>query len=709
MQNHDRKLIVVIGVLSVIIVIGGVHIAKQPKAGLNLASVTSLSPDGEVPLHTNFTFEFSRPVASANSTLAEVETPPVDFSPPIPGKFRWVAPDRLRFYPEVSLAPSTVYTAAFSPAIAQAQQKTFQTPRFRVNSARLQFAPDSEQRGSARIRGTIQFNYPVDLAALREYLSVVYDDGAEIPYEFKTKGPTAGIVELETVEVERGEADQRIRLRIEKDFKCVDGEIGLEQAYVKPIVLKARPDLVIHNAYVQQAGTGFLVQIEFSAPVDAQMARQYVTLQPYVTHATNEDYRFTTEYHYLQIRGNLTPRDRYGILIKPGLMSIDGAILRREFTQVFAIPDLEPNVRVVGDGLYLPRSGNLNIGIATINLNRVEVEIEKVFANNIVYLASAQNWRRWTNNIGKPVHQEELELESVLNEEVTTPLSLKDYISGVGAKHASPLLGVFKITVRSPHERWRSATQWVMITDMGIMAKRTNDELWVWVNSLASLEPVADAKITLISHNNQTLLTGTTDAEGLVKFEGVSEKIKDFSPFMITAEKGGDLSFVELDRRQIPTGDFNVTGAPYLNQGYEAFLYTDRGVYRPGETANLVALVRGNHAAVPPELPTLLQLLGPDGRIVRELRSQTDSAGACEFNISLETYFKTGGYTARLLVADREIGRGRLLGKRVLRLRGERHDLGQRPTGIRGGWRRRRRFRVTRRWSHPRKPDHQAV
>ena len=61
--------------------------------------------------------------------------------------------------------------------------------------------------------------------------------------------------------------------------------------------------------------------------------------------------------------------------------------------------------------MYLPRDGHLNLGLATVNISSVLIDIEKVYANNIVFLASSQSWSRWTRNLGKSLHSEELRIE----------------------------------------------------------------------------------------------------------------------------------------------------------------------------------------------------------------------------------------------------------------------------------------------------------
>ena len=652
MKLTNRQLLAIIGVLSFIIIAGAIYIGIQNTRELDPVYVETFSPEGQVKPHGNFTVAFSRPVVDNTVINQDLDEIPVKFTPNIPGKFRWIALNTLRFFPIVSLSPSTEYTADVSPTIPSSpnftitgkRKFTFFTERFQVRSSRLAFEYSTKKKSHAKIIGTVEFNYRVSAISLRERLSISHEGGAKIPYHIRTRAPETYIVELETEEVARGDSDQHIHMKIDKGFKPIDGHLGLKKAHITPIVLKRHDDLLITRISPRSSGDGRYIEVQVSSSVDIKDAKPYIVMEPEI------DFRLASRYRYLRILGDFKPADRYTVTVKQGLRSEDNAVLRKEFSTTVAIPNLSPNLRFIGEGRYLPRDGELNLGLATINVNKVQVEIEKVFANNLVHLASAQGWSDYAQNLGESVHREEVEIQSVLNDEVTTPIPLKDYLS---ADH----IGIFKVTARDIDRRWRRATQWVMLTDLGIMAKKSADVLWVWVNSLSSLRPVPNAKIELMSHNNQTLLSGTTDENGWVKFTSIAEKIKDFTPFMVTAAKGSDLAFIQLNQHKLPTTDFDVTGAPYLNRGYEAFIYPDRGVYRPGEVANVVGIVRAANRATPPRFPVMMRVLGPNRRIMREFRAQTDVEGACEFQIALPPYVKTGRYTAKLLVAEQEIGR----------------------------------------------------
>ena len=65
---------------------------------------------------------------------------------------------------------------------------------------------------------------------------------------------------------------------------------------------------------------------------------------------------------------------------------------------------------------------------------------------------------------------------------------------------------------------------------------------------------------------------------------------------MVTAHgPDGDFNFLEIGRAAFDLSDRGVSGRPPPGP-VDAFLYTDRGIYRPGETIELTALVRDDEA-----------------------------------------------------------------------------------------------------------------
>src|SRR6185295_19176065 len=101
-------------------------------------------------------------------------------------------------------------------------------------------------------------------------------------------------------------------------------------------------------------------------------------------------------------------------------------------------------------------------------------------------------------------------------------------------------------------------------------------------------------------------------------------------PALVTVERGGDFSFLFLDRTGIGTTGLDVGGgaAPHA---YEAFLYGERDIYRPRETVRGVAIVRDRDLAPPPAMPLLLRHRDPQGRDRGTVRLDAASDGLAAF------------------------------------------------------------------------------
>ncbi len=564
--NPVRNLLVVVVILLVVIAVGLMAILLGPRRGGVAVAVESFTPEGEVLQTTNFTIEFSRDVVGDSLVGVMLDEAPVIFRPAIPGVFKWIARNKLRFFPEVFLLPSSEYSAEILPNIITGEQTylggkrkfTFYTTRFKVESASLAliFGPDVKKQ--VIITGEIGFNYAVDPEEVKKNLFLTFKDGGAIPFEL-TAGANDTRVVLESQPMERWEKTRAVVLRMSRRLKPREGNLGLYGDYERTFSLGLGGELHVESVTPAQRGIYGSFRIRFSSPVASEEAEQYIWVEPEIKH------ELVSEHAEIEMRGDFPAGTTYTITIRPGLMATNGAVLGREFSTRVTLKDLEPSLDFVGEGVYLSREGKLNVGLATINVGKVLVEIQKVYANNLVYLLNTDNLTRYYHEsyyggyrlraLGTEILRDTMEIETRRNEEVITPISLEDYLK-------DERIGIFSIGAYRPEERWNSAHRWVMITDLGLMAKKSGDELYIWVNSLSSLEAVRDARVLLVSRNNQTLLEGRTDSEGLVVFRGVKAATEGFEPFIILASKGKDLSFIELDQSRISTGTSMSAGLP---------------------------------------------------------------------------------------------------------------------------------------------------
>ncbi len=159
----------------------------------------------------------------------------------------------------------------------------------------------------------------------------------------------------------------------------------------------------------------------------------------------------------------------------------------------------------------------------------------------------------------------------------------------------------------------RRATQWFIVSDMGLAAINGDDGVHGFVRSLATAEPVAAAGVRLVARNNEVLAAAKTDARGYVRFDpGLVRGEGGQAPAVLVAEtEAGDYAFLDMATAAFDLTDRGVGGR--VEPGpVDGFAYADRGVYRPGETVHLTTLVRTREGTASP-VPVTLIYTRPDG------------------------------------------------------------------------------------------------
>ena len=583
----------------------------------------------------DFVITLTKRVIVGKTLYTDLPDDAIQITPALQAKVRWIARNQIGIFLESALAPGVNYSFELSSklnpsanyALVGLRKFTYPTPPFKVEKAEIGFQYDKELK-KAKAIAAITFNYPVTIAGLEKHLSILSGRGDEIPYSFQEQSPTTRTVLIEIKDIPPLLEGRYLQVKIAEGFKCYGAEIGLKEPSVAPIQLQNIRELQTDRSDFQQRDGKLFINIRFSSQINLEMFQENISIEPEIP------FQLAVNYRHLEIHADYQHRANYTVNIKNGIASEDGSILRDTFVKRLTVPDLYRGIRFTDNTFFLPRKGALKLDVATTNLERVGIGIAKVYLSSLPAL----------------IHQGELIIESKLNEEIITPLSLKDYLKD---NHA----GIFKVVVHADSGQSGYAEQLVVVTDLGIVVKRIDKDLYVWVNSLDSLDPIQKAKVQLINNRDKkALLSGNTDDAGFVKLTIESEMLKDNPEFLITAEKGDDFSLLQLQRYQMQTHSFNVGGVPYLVKGHEAYLYTDRGVYRPGETAHLIGIVRGQNSTTPKSLPVRIEIVNPQNATLKEYQEQTDDEGTCEVDIPLPAYTPTGWYTVKMWTGEKQIG-----------------------------------------------------
>lgn len=159
-----------------------------------------------------------------------------------------------------------------------------------------------------------------------------------------------------------------------------------------------------------------------------------------------------------------------------------------------------------------------------------------------------------------------------------------------------------QVRVPSKHRKdgfcWVGATD--NITDLGVMMKTSAENILVWVTSLQNAQPQAGLDVELKDESNRTLWSGSTDENGLVIAPGTKElkpqgKSRWSRPviYAFVGSRGGDAVLASSWNEGLEPWRFNVRYDYYAEETpVKTALFTDRGIYRPGETVYLKGLTR---------------------------------------------------------------------------------------------------------------------
>ncbi len=617
-------------------------------------SVTDFSPLGEVKKLSSFKIEFSENLAPPDIQNKWLTDQFVEFEPKLEGKFKWTSGNTLIFSPDYPLQPIQAYKAKitnkvlfntkFSPDFDTYE---FHTSYFDVEKAEFFWTQIPNQNYKVSIKTNLHFNYSVNPRMLKDYL-IIKNKGEEVKNYKIVSEDASEIIAIDLGEVQQTDKEQELEVIVKKGLFSVIGKKSLEDersfSYDLPPITKLAITEVV-SGFEDQSGW---IEVYTTQRVDDKKIKDYVKIEPV------NNIQFLVNENSFRIEGSFTEAQVVNLKIKKGLPGLYGGELEFDFEQEVSLVNLEPSIKFTDSrGKYLLLSGNRNLELQAVNIPDADVEVSQVFKNNVLYFIT-NNYdyyyedygyeyspSYYVGNYGKLYYKEDVRLQNQGNALNKFTINLDKVFNGKQK-------GVFVVDVMSGEDRWIKASKMLSLTDLGIIAKKSEDELIVFINSLATVQPVENVEITLISSNNQTLLSGKTNSEGVIIFKDIKDKLKDFEPRIITAETETDFNYIDLNATEIETSRFDVGGASSYSKNYKVFLYGDRNLYRPGDQVNITGIVRNDQTHIVKDEPVIIKIISPTGRVYNQFKKILNEEGSFEVSFNIPDYIQTGGYRAEV-------------------------------------------------------------
>ena len=312
--------------------------------------------------------------------------------------------------------------------------------------------------------------------------------------------------------------------------------------------------------------------------------------------------------------------ERYEVTVRAGVPSTVDETLKAPAGYTVYVRDRKATARFTGTAYVLPRTGARGVPVVTVNSSGLILELLRVGDRSLARSVVDGSFRRQlqpyeveqiADDSGAKVWSGAMPVERVLNQEVTTAFPVDEAVGQLDP-------GVYVLAARPEEEPEYTgsprATQWFIVSDLGLASFAGTDGLHGFVRSLATAAPVEGAEVRLVARNDEVLGTATADDAGHVAFPaGLARGTGGMTPTLLVAEtKEGDYAFLDLTTPGFDLTDRGVDGRPAPGP-LDAFLYTERGVYRAGETVELTALLRDGKANAAPDVPLTLVVSRPDG------------------------------------------------------------------------------------------------
>ena len=416
--------------------------------------------------------------------------------------------------------------------------------------------------------------------------------------------------------------------------------------------VKARFALRIVNVTVDEEAHTPTACLTFSASLKSPLP---IKAADYVRFEKPMDVRVTARDRSICIAG-LDFGTRIPVTILKGLPGAEHGALYNDVIRTLEIPNRKPRV-LLGNGTYvLPRIGGETVPVKTVNLSSVALKLYRVPDRGLVPLLKSgmdlqqlatYRERQLENEFGRLVWQGSVDVATKSNQEITTLVRTSDLI-----KKYKP--GLYALVARKPEDdakknrrHWdQHATQWLLVSDLGLMTLSGSDGLHIYVNSLETAKSVAKTKLQLIARNNSVLAEAETDVKGIAGFAAALLRGKggDRPAVIIARAPAGDYSFLKLSGPALDLSDRGASGRKQ-SAPLDAFLYTERGIYRPGEPVFIAGLLRDAKARAAGSLPLTFLVHRPDGVEAYKETISGDDLGGYQLKYGLSASARTGHWS----------------------------------------------------------------
>jgi uncharacterized protein YfaS (alpha-2-macroglobulin family) len=631
--------------------------------------ISQVSPaDGatEIDNKALITVIFNRPVVPLGMVEDQSKLPqPLEITPTVQGKGEWLNTSVYVYRPETPLIGATTYKATVKAGLADVDglklaqdyqwQFTTMAPSIdSINLPDLVFAPPEGFTNVPLDQSfEITFHQPMDRSSTESAFSIVSSKGAPVPGFYNWSEDSTSFRYKPYSRLELG---TNYTLNIKLSAKSAQGGTLIQALtwHFSTVFPPAISNTVPRNGEVQSQYGGQL-EIDFVSPMKQSSLKDKVVITPKPPSDAQWVYNDWSMYYY-----GLEPSTHYVVNVLPGMMDIYGNAITGSYTFSFTTGPYQPSAYFLMP--YTPSlfrvGGPQEFYASIVNVRQVNFSLYRLTPQELVSVMNGGfSWSDYQPAPSSLVRTWSQSYSAQLNNRSMDPITLKDALG-------KPLpAGIYYLTMDTNeihHETRVLDARILMEATANLTLKTTTSEAMVWLTDLTSGAPLADAQVQIYDPSFNVIGQGNTDAKGLLHISLPVPQDPSERRYAFVQSSGPTATFAAAVSNwdiNMPVYSFGVYPDYYVKPNDPmAYVYTDRPIYRPGQTVYFKGIVRLNDDlkySLPDKKAVQVTISSYESVVLSQTLT-LESSGSFEGQLVLDQAAAVGPYYVNISFADQK-------------------------------------------------------
>lgn len=620
----------------------------------------------------------------------EVDAKLFTISPAVKGKLHYLANQTLRFEPTERLKQDQKYYITFHLGKLTAVEEAQQTFSFLVHTVPQQFTAEftdlqSADKDSYILHGMLKSSDWTSTETIKKITTAQQGkQGVELSFQ-TADNQEAKEFPFTIRGIKRQKESSELTLTL--DAKSLQ----LDQKTTQTLDIPAKDVFAVHQV-LTTLGDNHAFAINFSNPIKKnQNLEGLIRLQGFESLPLT----FLIEGNLIKVYSEKALPEEVILLVQEGITDTNGNRLNSIHTETISFSIPKPEVQLLQNGTILPSSENLKINFKATSLRAVDVKVYKVYQNNILQFLQSNNldgsyslytvaapiakttieltnpdpkallrWNAYALDLSTLIKPDpgaiyhvkfsfkkayalncNQEAEEEIDYETEDDLEPEDdeyeyyYRYYPWEEREDPCSDAYYYYMQMPSAN-------VLASDLGIIVKGGNDNVYTAiVTNILTTAPVNGATVEFYSYQQQLLASAKTDGDGIAKVNLGKNKA-----YFAIAKQDNNTTYIKIDQANaLSVSNYDVDGTT-LQKGMNGYVYTERGVWRPGDDIHIGFILDDIANPLPDNHPIKLTLSDPFGKVTEQIVQKKNAANHYAFKVKTDQEAPTGNWEAVIQV-----------------------------------------------------------